>query len=150
VQPDPVISRLAADVRSLTGQVRTQQGVLDAQRKAEHDARVAAVQRGVEALQDKPHFDELRPLMSALMAQGQAGTVAEAYEMAVNANPKTREAVQERERAQQETARQAKAHARSEEARRAAVINIRSSTASQVTPKTMDDTLKEIARRRYG
>jgi hypothetical protein len=148
---DPILSELTADMRKLAGQVQAQQGVLDAQRKAEQDALAAELQRDIAALQDRPHFDELRPLMSALMIQGQAANLADAYDMAINANPSTRQSVQQSQRVQDEARRQAEAQARADEARRAAAVNVRSGQpASQVKPGTIDETLNEIARRRYG
>jgi hypothetical protein len=50
-----------------------------------------------------------------------------------------------------EANRQADAQGKAEQARRAAVVNVGTGQpASHVKPKTMDDTLNEIARRRYG
>ena len=87
--------------------------------------------------------------MSALMLGGQAGTLVEAYDMAVFANRSTRERIHQDQRTQEDARRQADAQAKAEQARRAASVNVRSGSPGSQTPKTIDDTLKEIARRRY-
>jgi hypothetical protein len=148
-QPHPAFAQLAADVRTLAGRVQAQEGAIEAHRQAERDALAAEFQREIETDRDKPHFDELRPLMSALMLGGQAASLAEAYDMAVYANKSTRERIRQDQRAQDEARRQADAQRRAEQARRAASVNVRSSSPGSQTPKTMDDTLREIARRRY-
>ena len=148
-QPHPAFAQLAADVRTLAGRVQSQEGAIEAQRQAERDALAAEFQREVDAHKDKPYFDELRPLMSALMLGGQAGTLVEAYDMAVFANRSTRERIHQDQRTQEDARRQADAQAKAEQARRAASVNVRSGSPGSQTPKTIDDTLKEIARRRY-
>jgi hypothetical protein len=55
-----------------------------------------------------------------------------------------------REMQAKEAKRKAEENARVKAARRAASINVRSTPASSVAPKTMDDELRSIARRVYG
>jgi hypothetical protein len=86
--------------------------------------------------------------MAALLRGGQASDLAEAYDMAVNAKPDIRRRIQADQRKAEEDKRTADARSKADQARRAASVNVRSVPVG-ANPKTMDDTLTEIARRRY-
>ena len=155
--PDPVVAQLVADVRAFAGKVQAQQGTIQAQRQAERDAgarqrKVRAggeFQREIDIFRgDKPHFDEVRSIMSVLMLGGLAANLAEAYDMATNANQSTRERIRQAQRTEEEWKRRAEAEAKAEQARKAATVNVRSSAPGAQLPKTVDDSLQEIARRR--
>ena len=148
--PDPVVAQLVADVRAFAGKVQAQQGTIQAQRQAERDALAAEFQREIDIFRgDKPHFDEVRSIMSVLMLGGLAANLAEAYDMATNANQSTRERIRQAQRTEEEWKRRAEAEAKAEQARKAATVNVRSSAPGAQLPKTVDDSLQEIARRRY-
>jgi hypothetical protein len=152
--PDPataqLVEALRAELRQTTQRLAVHESRVNAQEQAESQARSAAVQRAVAAFgEDKPYFAEVKPLMAALLNGGQAKDLADAYDMAVNADRDIRLRIQTDQRQAEEEKRAAGARTKADQARRAAAVNVRSGPAA-VNPKTMDDTLNEIARRRYG
>lgn len=84
-QPDPMVAQLQAEVQ----QLKSALGTLG-QREAQQ------VQGGLQSeiaafAKDKSDFDTLRPMIATLLAQGQAESLAQAYEMAQWAHPETRQ-----------------------------------------------------------
>ena len=98
---------------------------------------------------DKPYFEELRPLMASLVKEGHAQKLDDAYAMASSAHPEISKRIQADQRKSEEDKRQAQLKKDAEAARKSAAVNVRSVPAG-ASPKTMDDTLREIARRSYG
>jgi hypothetical protein len=146
-QPSPSDNEV---VRSLHDRLGLHERWIVAQEQAREDAYDAEVRRTVQDFANgRPHFDEVRPLMAALLDSGQASDLAEAYDMAVNAKPDIRRHIQADQRKVEEERRIADARSKAEQARRSASINVKS-VPTRANPRTMDDTLTEIARRRYG
>jgi hypothetical protein len=149
-RPDPRVQQLEQRLAQFERMTAEQQ-------KAAEEAAFAETQKLVSDFsKDKPYFDEVRPLMAGLMQSGQAKDLAEAYDMAIHASPKVRERIQADQRAKDEAKRkeeaekaEAEAKRKAEDARKSGKVNVRSGTAHP-TPKAMDDTINEIARRAYG
>ncbi len=149
-QPDPVVGQLRQEITQLKGEV---QKYTHEHRASQQAADVAAVK---EFAKDKPYFDDVRVLMASLMKDGHAETLQSAYDMATKAHPSIGKRIEadqrkadEVKRKADEEAKQVELKKRAEEAAKSAKVNVRSGTAF-ATPKTMDDTLEEIARRHYG
>jgi hypothetical protein len=138
-------------------EVQTIKQTLEQQLKQQQEQQAAADAAMVkEFAKDKPHFEDVRALMASFMKDGHAETLQDAYDMAVNASPKIRARIQADQRAAEEKKRQELESKAQEEAKRkaadaakAAKVNVKSGTAHP-NPRTMDDTLEEIARRAYG
>jgi hypothetical protein len=140
---DPAVQALHAEVRQL-------KDYLSEQQRLQQDTETAELQRTIaDFATDKPYFDEVRPIMAALLRFEQASTLADAYDMAVNAKPDIRQRILADQRSADETRRQTAAAAAAAQARKDATVNVRSDSATR-PPKTMDDTLQEIARKAYG
>lgn len=148
--PDPRVAQLEARLQQVTGylteQQRTQHDAAEKQRLAQESELQQVIG---DFAKDKPHFNEVKPVMAALLQSEQAKDLAEAYDMAINAKPDIRQRIQEDQRKADEAKREADAKAKAEQARKAASVNVKSSSAN-ASPRTMDDTLKEIARKTYG
>ena len=92
--------------------------------------------------QDKPDFEQVRPIMGHLIGTGIAKDMPDAYERARWMVPEIREKLLAEQRAAEAARIQEDARKRAEEAKRASAINIRGSgeqTAS--APRTMRETL---------
>lgn len=93
---------------------------------------------------DGADFSVLRPLMSLMLGSGQAESLEQAYDMAVNAHPTTRAA---REAAARKLADEQAAKLSAEKAaaaRRAAAINVRSDAAAPARGRTIDETMSRV------
>jgi len=149
----------AADPR--VGQVeqrlaQLQQKLEQTTQQQERQAQAEAESTLKEFAKDKPHFEDVRKLMSSFLKEGHAQSLQDAYDMAVHASPNVRARIQADQRAAEEKKRQeTEARAQEEakkkaaEAQRSGKINVRSSSAHP-NPKTIDDTLREIATKAYG
>jgi hypothetical protein len=150
VAPDPRTAQLLTELREELRQTKhalaAHESKANAKERTERQAWDAAL---AEFAHDKPYFEEVKPLMAALVDSRQARDLAEAYDMAVNAHPDIRQRIHADQRQADEEKRAAEARTRADQARRAAAVNVRSAPVT-ATPKTMDDTLNEIARRRYS
>lgn len=93
---------------------------------------------------DGADFSVLRPLMSLMLGSGQADSLEQAYDMAVNAHPTTRAAREAAARQQSEAAAAKASAEKAAAARRAASINVRSDTASPARGRTIDETMTRV------
>ena len=131
-------------------------------RKRAEDERIANEQRArVEAFKSetdekgnlkRPYFEDVRVHMAALMRQGLAKDMSDAYEQAVYANPTVRAKVLADQRAAEEAKRMEEAKAAAEKARKAAGTNLQSKGSlpgSRVT-RTIDETMSEAYDRAVG
>jgi hypothetical protein len=152
-QPAPAAQASPWDneaLRPVLDQVGLHQRWIAAQEQAREEAIGTELQHTIADFADgKQFFDEARPLMAALLRGGQANDLAEAYDMAVNAKPDIRRRIQADQRRTEQDKRTMDARSKADQARRAASVNVRSVPIG-ANPKTMDDTLTEIARRRYA
>lgn len=156
--PAPEVGQLRQHISRLEQQLNDYQSQhQSAQQRA--DAAVVqefAKQTDASGKPLRPHFDEVREDMAMLLQNGRAETLEAAYEKACKLNETVskrieadqRKAAEEKRKAE-EAAKQAELKKRAEDAAKAAKVNVKSGTAHP-TPKTLDDTLAEIARRAYG
>lgn len=79
-----------------------------------------------------------------------ADILAKAYENAVRINPEASKARAAKEAAELKQRAEAEAAKKAAEAKRLAGINVKSGPVNGATPKSIDDTLNEIASRRFG
>jgi hypothetical protein len=152
--PDParLVAALRDEVRQITQRVAAHESRVKAQEQEALQARNAARERAIAAFAaDKPYFQEVRPLIDVLLQSGQAKELTGAYDMAVNAHPDIRQRIQADQRKAEDEKRAAEARAKADQARRAAAVNVRSTPGgAPANPRTVDETLNEIARRRYA
>ena len=146
-QGDGRAQTVAPEVNELRSEIAQLKGYLTQQQRAQHDAQMQTLQSEISAFaKDKPYFDEVRPTMAALLQNGQAETLDAAYDMAVHALPTTRSRILEDQRKADEAKRAAEQKAKADQAKRATSVNVRSGPAAGASPRTMDETLREIAR----
>ena len=93
---------------------------------------------------DGADFSVLRPLMSLMLGSGQADSLEQAYDMAVNAHPTTRAAREAAARQQSEAAAAKASAEKAAAARRAASINVRSDAATPARGRTIDETMTRV------
>ena len=148
---DPRVSTLETVLAETQRELRQVRSHLTAQQRAEHDAREAALARQIaDFAKDKPHFAAVRRHMGALMAMDETLSISDAYEQATYAVPDIRNRILQDQRKADEDRRAQEARKKASAARTAAQVNVRSAGAAGASPKTMDDTLQEIARRAYA
>lgn len=149
--PSPEVVQLKNDVARLTGYLTEQQREAEAAKQAENQRAETALRSEIETFsKDKPHFEAVKAHMSALLSSGAADTLDKAYEQAVWAIPEVRERIQQDQRKADDDKRRDEQAKVALAAKKSASINVKSATASGNTPKTMDETLREIAGKRYG
>jgi hypothetical protein len=147
---DPMVGQLQQKLSKLEQELSQYKQETSAAQQAADSAMVK------EFAKDKPYFDDVRAVMASLMKDGHAETLQAAYDMATKAHPTISKRIEidqrkadDEKRKAEETKKQDELKKRAEEAAKAAKVNVKSGT-SVPTPKTMDDTLQEIARRAYG
>ncbi len=89
-----------------------------------------------------PHYDAVEMEMTSLMATGRARTLGEAYNMAIHANPRTRDLLSEDRRNERRVA----AHERAQRAKKAVKASVlpSASPGGPKAPKTMRETMEEV------
>jgi hypothetical protein len=133
-------ARLAKTESHLTAQARQQ---LDAENKA-------LAREIADFAKDKPHFESVRKVMAGLMNSGAAETMQDAYDKAIHADPTIRQSLQVEAQKAAEEKRKAEEAKRVSAAKKAAGVNVKSSPGQSNTARTLDDDLREIARKAYG
>lgn len=96
-----------------------------------------------------PYFDRVRDEMSRLVSIGAADTFEDAYSMAVARDPDIVKEEAEAAEVVKERAAKDKAKERTERARRATDVNVRSSTVTGRGKQSIDDTLNDTANRLF-
>lgn len=156
-QPDPVAAQLNERIVQLQQQLQAVTGTVSQREQAAAQAEEQARAREMETLHSeidtfstgKPFFEDVKPMMAALLRSGQAQGLPDAYDMAVNAHPQVRSRIQQDQRAKEEAARANEAKQKAEAARRAASVNVRGGP-SGTSPRSIDDTIRDAARRLYS
>ncbi|MBM3450553.1 MAG: hypothetical protein FJX78_06165 [Armatimonadetes bacterium] len=138
-----------AETRRELSQVKAR---LEAFDRASQQTRLDAIQSAINAFADekdangnplRPHFDEVANDIGLLLKNGRAADFAQAYDMAVYANPTTRARVLEAEKQAAEAKRLAEAKTRASEARRIAETNVTSKAGATSQPgQTLRDSLE--------
>jgi hypothetical protein len=124
---------------------------LTAQQRQQLDAENRTLAREIaDFAKDKPHFESVRKVMAGLMSSGAAETMQDAYEKAIYADPTIRQSLQVDAQKAAEEKRKADEAERVKKAKAAAGVNVKSSPGQTGKTNTLDDDLREIARRHYG
>jgi hypothetical protein len=145
---DDVLHQRLAETRRELAQVKS---YLTAQQQSEAQAQEAALARQVaDFAKDKPHFEAVRRHMGALMSVDESLTLDDAYERATYALPDIRNRILNEQRKADEDKRAEDARRKAADARKSAQVNVKSSGPAGATPRTIDDTLQDIARRAYA
>lgn len=138
-------------IAELEARLARQEAHLTAQMRQRQEAESNELAREIaDFAKDKPHFESVRKVMAGLMTSGAAETMKDAYEKAIYADPTIRQSLQMEAQKTAEEARKADEAKRLVAAKKAAGVNVKSSPGQNNTAKTMDDDLREIARRHYG
>lgn len=141
---DPRVAAIAAEL----DQVKS---ALMEQRRNEERSRFAGIQQELaEFAKDKPHYETVRVHMASLIQSGAAKDLADAYDMACNAVPTVRALIKAEEQKAEEAKRTKEAEEKTRSAKKAASVNLKGSPGQGTNPKTIDDTLREVANRAYG
>lgn len=124
---------------------------LTAQQRERLSAENNALAREIaDFAKDKPHFESVRKVMAGLMNSGAAETMQDAYDKAIYADPTIRQSLQVDAQKAAEDKRKADEAERVKKAKAAAGVNVKASPGQSNSPRTLDDDLREIARKHYG
>ena len=132
------------------------EGYLQQQQRIQHEQETAQLNARIEAFKNDPknaHFEAVKPYMAKLIQAGMATDLPDAYEQAVKLHPEVYAKVTQDQRAQEEATRKQEAERRATEAKRAASVNVATKGtigASPSTPKSLEDTMRQIADRIYS
>ena len=133
-------ARLAKTESHLTAQARQQM-------TAENNALAREI---ADFAKDKPHFESVRKVMAGLMTSGAAETMQDAYDKAIYSDPTIRQSLQVDAQKAAEDKRKAEEATRLVAAKKAAGVNVKGSPGQTNPSRTLDDDLREIARKAYG
>lgn len=156
--PDPRLStmekKLAAtqdELQKVTSYLTAQQRrELAAKQQQDREAETSLAREIAKFAEGKPHFEAVRKAMGALMQADESLTLDQAYERATYAHPDIRQRIlTDQRKADEEKAAKDRA-ARADAAKKAGAVNVKSTTGSGKSPKTIDDTLRENAARLYA
>lgn len=149
--PHPDVSILKSELAQTKAELGKVMSYLTAQqRQSIHEAEAGLARQIAEFAEGKPHFEAVRRYMGALMQADESLSLDDAYDRAVWSLPDLRQSIQLEQQKAQEAKRNEEARKRATEAKKSSAVNVKSSTVSGSNPKTMDDTLRETARRLYG
>lgn len=138
-------------IGELESRLAKAESYLTAQQRQQIETEQASLAREIaDFAKDKPHFEAVRGIMAGLMSSGAANDLKEAYERAVYADPTIRQSMIADEQSKAEAKRKADEAERVKKAKQAAGVNVKSSPGSTATARSLDDDLREIARKAYG
>lgn len=138
-------------VAELEARLAKAESYLTAQERQRLNAEQTALAREIaDFAKDKPHFESVRGIMSGLMQSGAAETLQDAYDRAIYADPTIRQSVLIEEQTKAEEKRKEEEAQRVKAAKKAAGVNVKSSPGVAPSTRTLDDDLREIARKHYG
>ncbi len=140
---DPAVPYLEQQFGAVLNQLAYQQRVDHVSKTLKARAQIAEFKSQTkEGRLLHPHFNLVEHDMFALMSAGRARSLNEAYSMAVQANPRTRDLISENRRSERRVA----AHERAQRAKRQSKTNLITSKApgGPKAPKTMRETMEEV------
>lgn len=164
-QIDPAVMGLRNELQETRANLSKVMSHLNDRQRQEHEAEQASIRSQHETIARqiadfaneqkdgkviRPHYEKVRLVMSSLLDSGAAADLQDAYDQACFANKDLRTQLQAEQRAAEDKKRADENAKKVASAKTAASINVKSTVGSATTPKTMDDTLSEIARRHYG
>lgn len=138
---DPELASLESQVQSLSSQINQGQ---HAQQQAQLDAANQQIEQFKTQVDDKgtplyPHFEAVEGKMSALVGSGEANDLQSAYDMAVYADANIRQQLVNEQVSKAQAAAQAKV--KTEKAKKAAAVNVSSSSAPGASRKPVGNPL---------
>jgi hypothetical protein len=141
-----------AELEAELGKIKTH---LTAQQRQQYEAESTALAREIadfanDPKNPRPHFESVRKVMAGLMQSGAAETMQEAYDKAVYADPTIRQSILADQQKAAEEKRKTDEAERVKAAKKAAGVNVKSSPGQNNVARTLDDDLREIARKHYG
>jgi hypothetical protein len=140
-----------ARVAELEAKLAKVESHLTAQQRQQLQAENNALAREIaDFAKDKPHFESVRKVMAGLMTSGASETMQDAYDKAVYADPTIRQSILADQQKANEEKRKTDEAERVKAAKKAAGVNVKSSPGQSNQARTMDDDLREIARKHYG
>lgn len=138
-------------IAELEARLARQESHLTAQMRQKQEAETAALAREIaDFAKGKPHFESVRKVMAGLMSSGAVETMQDAYDRAIYADPTIRQSLQVEAQKAAEDKRKAEEAERISKAKKAAGVNVKSSPGQSNVSRTLDDDLREIARKAYG
>lgn len=149
-QPDPQVATLKAELAQLKSELGKVGSYLTAQQRAQLASEEQVLARQIaEFAKGRDYFSDVRLRMGALMQADPNLSMEDAYDQATWADPNIRQRILADQRKADEEKRAEEARKKAADAKKSAAVNVKSSTSSGTTPKTMDDTLRDAARRLY-
>jgi hypothetical protein len=138
-------------IAELEAKIAKMDSHLTAQQRQQLQAENNALAREIaDFAKDKPHFESVRKVMAGLMTSGAAETMQDAYDRAIYADPTIRQSLQVEAQKAAEDKRKADEAKRVSDAKKAAGVNVKSSPGQASKARTLDDDLRDIARKHYG
>jgi len=148
---EPTDTPIDPRIAEMESRLAKAESYLTAQQRSQLNAEQASLAREIaDFAKDKPHFEAVRSIMAGLMSSGAAETLQDAYERATYADPTIRQSLLADEQVKAEAKRKEEQAKQVKDAKKAAGVNVKSSPGTQAVIRTLDDDLKEIARRDYG
>lgn len=156
---DPRVAQLEAQLRETSEKLNQVTSYLTTQQTQQQTAGRDALARQISDFAEAkdasgnplhPHFDRVTGTMAALLQANPEWDLAQAYSRAVRADDELYAEAEAKKAAEAEAKRQADARKKAEEARKSAAVNVQSSPGAGKTPRTMEDTLREVAQKHYG
>lgn len=107
VEADPVLAPVLQRVQQLEAALQqvSQQPLIAQQNQIQTEVEAFGNAITADGKVAHPYFNDVKPVMAALMSSGQAKTLPDAYDMAVYANPQIRQSIIAAEQAKQNEAR---------------------------------------------
>jgi hypothetical protein len=106
-EPDPVLAPVLQRVQQLEAALQhvSQQPLIAQQNQIQTEVEAFGNAIAPDGKVAHPYFNDVKPVMAALMSSGQAKTLPDAYDMAVYANPQIRAGIIAQDQAKQNEAR---------------------------------------------
>ncbi len=142
----PQVEYLKRQVQSLESKMTASEQMTREQQEQEYQAEVARATDELKrsGIEQKPHYEELKPAIANYIATGQAQTFEEAYDKAAWADPNARKSLLD---AQKKADLDAKAKAAAD-AKKAAKVNVGAKSKPTVAkPATWEETAAAVADR---
>ena len=148
---DPRVSTVQAELAETKAELKKVTSYLTAQQREQIESSNAALARQIaDFAKERPHFEAVRKHMGALMSADESLTLEQAYDQASYAIPEIRNRILADQRKTDEDKKAKERAAQVAAAKKAGSVNVKSATGTGQAPKSMDDTLREVAARRFA
>lgn len=150
-QDPPEVAALRAELAARDERIAKIESHLTVQQRQQEEASTAELTRQIaDFAKDKPHFEAVKAVMAGLLQSGAAGTLQDAYDRAIYADPTIRQSILADQQKAAEDKRKKDEAEKLAAAKKAQGVNVKSSTAHDRAVRTMDDDLRGIAQKHYG